>query len=423
MEANSGLIKAAGIIQWPGEISVINLIGDPGCDGLGAGIMSVFARALTAGKSDLDLIIGDMVPYGSRQIYGNVSDFINSAAANPVFTLKGNHDTTYFHEFFGSSNYAVSAENLLLVVLDNAGRRFTDEALRFCRETLAGTDADNIIIAFHYPPPNPAASNSINPPEWQLLRNIYLPVLDRIRYFISGHVHSLAETSIDGIPVLISGGGGARIEPLDSSLNEILTPHHIIKLSTAGKKEFRHEIICLDSIDYSKEISDPQLKKMLQEAFSNEVSAHFRYRLMAHNAEEQGLPGLAALFRALSDSEFYHAANHHSILNLDKPVDLDLEGSIENEAYEIETMYAEYARYAGEKGYSLAGYTFNDARNAEKVHLELLQKASEALDRGKDIPPADYYTCSSCGYTFETDSSPGRCPVCGAPGDKIIKAV
>ena len=416
----AGLNTASEKIIRTKSINQINLIGDPGCDGLGAGIMSIFARALTASEADFSLIIGDMVPHGSKQIYENVVTFINSAAVHPVFTLKGNHDTKYFNEYFGSPNYGIAAENLLVLVLDNAGRVFTPEALDFCRNTLDNNPRENIIFAFHYPPPNPIAANSINPPEWESFREIYLPHLENIRYFISGHVHSLVESSIDNIPILITGGGGARIEPLGSEEVNGYIRHHIIRLSTDDTGTFSHKYIFLDDSNYEKETSDPVLKKKVESALQNEIFAHFKYRLMARNADEQGWSSLSMLFTALSDSEFYHASNHFSILNREQSLPADLTESIKNESFEVETMYKEYASYAKDHGHSLAQYTFSDALNAEKVHRELLTKAKDAVDHGRDIPPSSYFTCSSCGYTFETAESPNRCPVCGAPGDKIL---
>ncbi|MGI5887839.1 MAG: NADH peroxidase [Oscillospiraceae bacterium] len=31
------------------------------------------------------------------------------------------------------------------------------------------------------------------------------------------------------------------------------------------------------------------------------------------------------------------------------------------------------------------------------------------------------YICSVCGYVFEGDAAPAKCPVCGAPADKFVK--
>jgi hypothetical protein len=51
-DKKKGLIKVSDTTLLKKDLTKINLIGDPGCDGLGAGIMSIFARALTADTAD-----------------------------------------------------------------------------------------------------------------------------------------------------------------------------------------------------------------------------------------------------------------------------------------------------------------------------------------------------------------------------------
>lgn len=397
----------------------INLIGDPGCDGLGAGIMTVYAKALSTSEADHSLIIGDMVPFGSKKIYQNVCDFTDSMAIHPVSCLKGNHDSDFYNEFFGSPNYALASDGLLIIVLDNAERVFTAESLDFCKLVLEQEKTENIIFAFHYPPPNPIAGNSINPPEWDDFRTIYAPYMEKIRYFVSGHVHSLVETEIDTIPVLITGGAGARIEQVNPEYDESYIRHHIFQIYRDKKGLFTHRIIFLDKIPYTSELEDPKLLTMLETAYHNEIEAHFKYKMMAMNAKEQGWNGLALLFKALSDSEFFHASNHFEVLGKQKSILENLKQSIQGENYEVNEMYKSYIEYAEAQGHSLARYTFQDARDAEKVHSTLLNKAMEAVKEEKDIPISSYYTCTSCGYTFETEITPVRCPICGAPDDKI----
>ena len=418
-------IPDEGIIHMD-RIREINLVGDPGCDGLGAGIMTTFAKALDSPGADLTLIIGDMVPYGSKKIYSNISEFINSYDSGPVYCLKGNHDTRYYDEFFGSPNYAISSPELLLIVLDNAARRFTPEALSFCRKALeeAADKADNIVLAFHYPPPNPIATNSVNPPQWKELQEIYAPFRDKLRYFIAGHVHTLVETECEGYPVLVSGGGGARIEALNPERKDS-ERHHRIRLYLNDRGTLSHEVVFLDELRYERELEDDTTRGNLEESLNGEIKAHFKYGMMAFKAKQEGRPALAELFNTLAESEFYHALNHYEVLGLSAPFAKEIEKAIRDEAHEIETMYPAYSAYAKERGQSLARYTFEDAMNAEAVHKGMLERAREELKEKQDISEKSYYVCSSCGYTFELEPQtdpPRRCPVCGAPQDKILES-
>ncbi|TFG63007.1 MAG: rubrerythrin family protein, partial [Spirochaetales bacterium] len=168
------------------------------------------------------------------------------------------------------------------------------------------------------------------------------------------------------------------------------------------------------------ELKDGRLVVMLEKALANEFAAHFKYRLMAEEAFAKygpDNPSLAKLFTALADSEYRHAKNHYFILNKFANLEKCLAESIKGENFEVHTMYREYMEYADSSGHGLAKYTFFDALEAEKVHEKLLASAAA----GKADPAARYFTCTSCGYTFAVEKHPQRCPVCGAPHDKITE--
>ena len=151
--------------------------------------------------------------------------------------------------------------------------------------------------------------------------------------------------------------------------------------------------------------------------------AHVRYKLFAEEAEEKGFPGIAKMFRAFSDSEFYHAKNHFYVLGLMNPILANLESALKNESFEVETMYKDYLDYCKKNSYGLTSYAFFDSLEAEKKHLALVQDALESYSNGKDIPLINYFTCSSCGYTFSGIENPVNCPICGAPNDRIKKTL
>jgi rubrerythrin len=91
-------------------------------------------------------------------------------------------------------------------------------------------------------------------------------------------------------------------------------------------------------------------------------------------------------------------------------------------ALPIYRIYKECLEYAKEQKLGLPAYAFTDALMAEKVHLNLFQKALAELEGSPpqgDITETEYFTCSSCGYTFAGSEHPKNCPVCGAPADKI----
>ncbi|TFG58156.1 MAG: rubrerythrin family protein, partial [Spirochaetales bacterium] len=276
----------------------ICLIGDPGCDGLGAATMSMFARALAFQPADLKFVLGDLVPFGLEQLYRNVQDVIDAVADTPVYALCGNHDTEYYSDYFGLRNYTLDAGNFLIIVLDNSKRRFSAEALALFDEAIRKNTHDKVMVYFHIPPPNVITGNSLAEENWKPFRDIYLPWKDRIGLFACGHVHAYFEDSIDGIPLVVTGGGGARIEFVHDSLDERSSRHHVVSVAHEGGM-LRHAYEPLDNAVYDTELKDGRLVVMLEKALANEFAAHFKYRLMAEEAFAKygpDNPSLAKLF-------------------------------------------------------------------------------------------------------------------------------
>ncbi|OHD14924.1 MAG: hypothetical protein A2086_10915 [Spirochaetes bacterium GWD1_27_9] len=171
---------------------------------------------------------------------------------------------------------------------------------------------------------------------------------------------------------------------------------------------------------FKKELLDNKLKEYLEKALTNEAIAHVKYKLFASDAEEKGFIGLAKMFRAFADAEFYHARNHFYVLNKMESIEKNLKNSNENETYEIDVMYKDFLEYSLSQKHGLASYTFFDALEAEKIHQKLVCEAIESFNNNKDVADDTYYTCSSCGQTFK-GIKPQNCHICGAPSDKIFE--
>jgi rubrerythrin len=409
------------IIQIP-PVHTLSIIGDPGCDGLGAATMSIFARALTAFPADLTIVAGDLVHRGIKPLYASIRDFINTVALSPVLTLCGNHDTAYYDEYFGLRNYAVTDDKTLLIFLDNSKRLFEPPSLDFLKNTLSSRPEKKVLIFFHIPLANPVSENTVSPENSAVFLQAVRPHQDRIRYFFCGHVHSYYEAEIEGIRMIVTGGGGARIELVSDKADPSKGRHHVIRL-TAGENTVTDEYFPLDQTVYRREIENTQLKENLDLSFHNEAAAHLRYRFFAEHAQSMGFAGLAKMFRAFADSEYYHAKNHFYSSGELTTLKNHLSSSRANESFEVETFYREFHDFAVSHGFGLAAYSFLDSLEAEKIHHKILQDALQSFENGHDLPATVYHTCTSCGYTFSGDTKPAACPVCGAPHDKITEVI
>ncbi|MDR2072418.1 MAG: metallophosphoesterase [Spirochaetaceae bacterium] len=403
------------------DFDSFTVLGDPGCDGLGAEIVSTFARGLRdspdvpARGGNFHLVVGDIVPSGSRLFYRNMTDLVNTVADRPVFMVCGNHDTDYYDSYFGRKDYALADRRTLIVVLDNSKRLIADQSLELLSQALEHHRRPNVILAMHIPPPNRVSSNAIPAEEWAKISALFAPCRDQLKYIICGHLHSYFEDTLEGTRLIVSGGAGARIEEepgIQAPYNHVVDFFYDAAGILSHKKRDIHPA--------PEPYEDPRIRTMLFNAFSQECMAHVRYKLYAEDAEKRGMKNTAKLFRAAADSEWYHAKNfYYTMPGLQEPLRA-IDEAVENERREVDRIYKECLDYAREQKLGLPAYAFTDALMAEKVHLGLFQDARKQLEHRKDILDESYFTCSSCGYTFSGTEHPKNCPVCGAPADKII---
>ena len=158
----------------------------------------------------------------------------------------------------------------------------------------------------------------------------------------------------------------------------------------------------------------------LKAAFAGESQANRKYLAFSKKADQEGFPQVAKLFRTAAAAETVHALKHLSVLGGIKSTLENLKEAVEGEYYELSEMYPGFIGDAEAEEDKQAGFSFNAALSAEKVHHELYEKAVEAVETGNDIEPVDLFVCSVCGMTFEGEA-PDKCPVCGAPREKIEK--
>jgi rubrerythrin len=167
-------------------------------------------------------------------------------------------------------------------------------------------------------------------------------------------------------------------------------------------------------------------------AFGGESMANMRYRHFAVQAEKDGFPNAARLFRAVADAEYIHAGDHYREIrhleggfvansmgafgpgNTAKNLSLAIAG----ETFEVEEMYPAYIEVARFQQEKTAERSFQWSYDTEKMHKALYEKAKEAVDAGRDAELGTIQVCEVCGYTLEGEA-PDRCPVCNAKKEKF----
>lgn len=153
----------------------------------------------------------------------------------------------------------------------------------------------------------------------------------------------------------------------------------------------------------------------LKAAFAGESQANRKYLAFALQAEEEGYPEVAKLFRKHADHETAHALAHLKKLGLVKSTKENLEAAIAGETDESKEMYPEFAKQAREEGDESTASYFEKLAEAEQNHAEEYYKALMKLE-GKQLK----WKCQVCGYVHTGEEPPTRCPRCGAGKDAFV---
>lgn len=155
----------------------------------------------------------------------------------------------------------------------------------------------------------------------------------------------------------------------------------------------------------------------LQEAFAGESQANRKYLAFARQAEKDGYPQVARLFRAAAAAETIHAHAHLRAMKGVGSTAENLQAAITGETHEFEQMYPAMIAAAEAEGHKAALRSFTYANAVEKTHAALYRQALAHLEEKAEY---DYYVCSVCGHTHEREA-PELCPVCGAKRGAFAK--
>jgi rubrerythrin len=164
----------------------------------------------------------------------------------------------------------------------------------------------------------------------------------------------------------------------------------------------------------------PTTQENLKTAFAGESQANRKYLAFARQADKDGLPTIAKLFRAAAEAETIHALGHFQNMGGVHNTAENLQEAVAGETYEYTQMYPPMVAQAekeGHKGKTMLTF----ANKAEQVHAGLFTQALEAAKAGKDLPAMDIWYCPVCGHIEYGAQAPAKCPICGTPQSKYIK--
>ena len=140
------------------------------------------------------------------------------------------------------------------------------------------------------------------------------------------------------------------------------------------------------------ELKGTQTHANLKDAFAGESQANRRYLYFAKNADVEGHPDVAGLFRDTAEGETGHAHGHLDYLKkvgdpaTGEPIgetSLNLKAGIAGETYEYTQMYPAFAKTAREEGFEEIAEWFETLARAERSHAGRFQRGLDSLASGK----------------------------------------
>lgn len=177
-----------------------------------------FLRLLNRIKDFQPLFIlhtGDIVREGQTFEFERYKKLIASIDI-PMVHLPGNHDLRYgsenYRQFVGELNWVFDLGGFRLIGLNNATGKFSEETVTFARKNL--TLSKTCLVVFHVPPAIGRwkvhamiddSKGGRGGEVMELIKEAKVPVV------FLGHIHLYDEMLIDGIPYIISAGGGAKL--------------------------------------------------------------------------------------------------------------------------------------------------------------------------------------------------------------------
>ncbi len=126
----------------------------------------------------------------------------------------------------------------------------------------------------------------------------------------------------------------------------------------------------------------------LKDAFAGESMANRRYLYFARQADVEGFPDIAGLFRDTAEGETGHAHGHLDYLKkvgdpaTGLPIGdtkINLKAAIQGETHEYTDMYPGMAKTARDEGFTEIADWFETLARAEKSHAGRFQKGLDTI--------------------------------------------
>ena len=163
------------------------------------------------------------------------------------------------------------------------------------------------------------------------------------------------------------------------------------------------------------QLQGSRTEKNLISAFASEAQARDKYSIFALKAREEGLLQIAEIFEKTADNELAHARIWFELLHGQTACTAEnLRTAQNDESYEYNDLYAEFAKVAYEEGFDDIAKKFEMVALIEKSHEERFKKLAENAEGGLVFSREGdtVWVCRNCGHIVIGKAAPETCPVC-----------
>ena len=136
------------------------------------------------------------------------------------------------------------------------------------------------------------------------------------------------------------------------------------------------------------ELKGSKTHQNLKDAFAGESMANRRYLFFAKQADVEGYPDIAGLFRDTAEGETGHAHGHLEYMKkigdpaTDLPIgdtEANLKAAVAGETHEYTDMYPGMAKTARDEGFDEIADWFETLAKAEKSHAGRFQQGLKSI--------------------------------------------
>ena len=166
------------------------------------------------------------------------------------------------------------------------------------------------------------------------------------------------------------------------------------------------------------DFNSSKTKENLLKAFAGESQARNRYTFAASAAKKEGYSILQDEFsgQEIEITASYPVEVETSTLKLLRLAERD-------ENNEGVNVYPEFSRIAKDEGFPDIAILFSNVASVENVHSKRFKKYADRLENGslfKDTATSAWM-CTNCGFIYEGQVAPAKCPVCAHTQGFFIK--